>query len=91
MIDGLTSISLDNDTVIIRKPIEKYQNLSSIKVMQENINTTNNFPFYSFNPKCISILLNNAVEKDAFSDELEYGDILNQSIKKNLEMKKKKL
>ena len=56
MIDGLTSISLDNDTITIRKAIEKYQNLSSIsiKVIQEyNINATNNFSLDSFNPEYI--------------------------------------
>ena len=45
-IDGLTNISSYNDIVTIRKAIEKYQNHPSIKVIRENIDSTNNFSFY---------------------------------------------
>ena len=44
-IDGLTNTSSDNDAVTIRQTIEKYQNHPSIRVIQENIDTTNNFSF----------------------------------------------
>ena len=49
-IDGLTNISSDNDAVTIRKATEKYQNHPSIKVIRENIDTTNNFFFDLINP-----------------------------------------
>ena len=52
-IDGLTNISSDNDTVTTRKAIEKYQNHPRIKVIRENIDTTDNFSFDLINPKCI--------------------------------------
>ena len=42
-IDGLNNTSSDNDAVTIRQTIEKYQNHPSIKVIRENIDTTNNF------------------------------------------------
>ena len=41
-INGLTNISSDNNTVIIRKAIEKYKNHPNIKVIRENIDSTNN-------------------------------------------------
>ena len=44
-INGLTNISSDNDALTIRQAIEKYQNHPSIKVIQENIDTANNFSF----------------------------------------------
>ena len=44
-INGLTNISSDNDALNIRQAIEKYQNHPSIKVIQENIDTANNFSF----------------------------------------------
>ena len=56
-IDGLTNISSDNDAVTIEKAIEKYQNHPSIKVIRENIDTTNNFSFDSINPECISKII----------------------------------
>ena len=56
-IDGLTNISSDNDAVTIEKDIEKYQNHPSIKVIRENIDTTNNFSFDSINPECISKII----------------------------------
>ena len=52
-IDGLTNTSSDNDAVTIRQAIEKYQNHPSIKVIRENIDTTNNFSFDLINPECI--------------------------------------
>ena len=58
-IGGLTNISSDNDTVTIRKAIEKYQTHPSIKVIRENIDTTNNFSFDLINPECISKIINN--------------------------------
>ena len=57
-IDGLTNTS-DNDAVTIRQAIEKYQNHPSIKVIRENIDTTNNFSFELINPECISKIINN--------------------------------
>ena len=48
-INGLTNISSDNDALTIRQAIEKYQNHPSIKVIQENIDTANNFSFDLFN------------------------------------------
>ena len=58
-IDGLTNISSDKDTVFIRKAIKKYQNHRSIKVIWENIDTTNKFSFDLINPECISKIINN--------------------------------
>ena len=51
-IDGLNNTSSDNDAVTIRQTIEKYQNHPSIKVIRENIDTTNNFSFELINPQC---------------------------------------
>ena len=59
VIDGLTNTSSDNDAVTIRQAIEKYQNHPSIKVIRENIDTTNNFSFELINPECISKIINN--------------------------------
>ena len=58
-IDGPTNTSSDNETVTIRKAIEKYQNHPSIKVIRENIDTTKNFSFDLINPECISKIINN--------------------------------
>ena len=58
-IDGLTNTSSDNDAVTIRQAIEKYQNHPSIKVIRENIDTTNNFSFDLINPECIRNIINN--------------------------------
>ena len=58
-IDGLTNTSSDNDAVTIRQAIEKYQNHLSIKVIPENIDTTNNFSIDLINPECISKIINN--------------------------------
>ena len=58
-IDGLTNISSDNEIGTIRKAIEKYQNHPSIKVIRENIDTTNNFSFDLINPECIRKIINN--------------------------------
>ena len=43
--NSLTNFSSDNNTVTIRKAVEKYQNYASIKVIRENIDFTNNFSF----------------------------------------------
>ena len=43
--NSLTNFSSDNNTVTIRKAVEKYQNYPSIKVIRENIDFTNNFSF----------------------------------------------
>ena len=56
--DGLTNTS-DNDAVTIRQAIEKYQNHPSIKVIRENIDTTNNFSFELINSEWISKIINN--------------------------------
>ena len=58
-IDGLTNISSENDAVTKRKAMEKYQNHISIKVIGENIDTTNNFSFDLINPEWISKITNN--------------------------------
>ena len=64
-IDGLTNISSDNETVTIRKAIEKYQNHPSIKVIRENIDTTKNFSFDLINPECIGKIIDNLVTPKA--------------------------
>ena len=58
-IDALTNTSLDNGAVSLRQAIEKCQNHPSIKVIRENIDTTNNFSFDLINPECISKIINN--------------------------------
>ena len=63
-IDGLTNTSSDNDAVTIRQAIEKYQNHPSIKVIRENIDTTNNFSFDLINPECIKNINNLDTSKD---------------------------
>ena len=87
-IDGLTNISSYNDIVTIRKTIEKCQNHPSIKVIRENIDSTNNFSFYLINPECMSKIINNldtskdisssfnsAANKGVFPDKLKYADV----------------
>ena len=54
----LTNIYSSNDTVTLRKAIEKYQNHPSIKVIRENIDTNNNFSFDLIHPECISKIIN---------------------------------
>ena len=75
----LTNISSDNDTVTIRKAIEKYQNHPSIKVIRENIDTNNNFSFDLINPECISKIINNLDSSKA----TQQGDIPTKIIKDN--------
>ena len=58
-IDGLTNTSSDNVAVTIRQAIGKYQNHPSIRVIPENIGTTNNFSFDLINPECMSKIINN--------------------------------
>ena len=58
-INGLNNVFSDNDTVTIRKVIEKYQTHPSIKVIRENIDSTNNFSFDLINPECTSKVINN--------------------------------
>ena len=77
--DGLTNTSSDNDAVIIRQAIEKYQNYPSIKVIRENIDTTNNFPFELINLECISKIINNLDTSKA----TQQGDIPTKIIKDN--------
>ena len=43
----------------MRKAIGKYQIYTSIKVIWENIDTTNNFSFDLINHECISKIINN--------------------------------
>ena len=78
-IDGLTNISSDNDTVTIRIAIKKYQNYPSIKVIWENIDTTNNFSFDLINPECISKIINNLDSSKA----TQQVDIPTNTIKDN--------
>ena len=72
-IDGLTNISSDNETVTIRKAIEKY------KYIQEYIDTTKNFSFDLINPECISKIINNLDTSKA----TQQGDIPTKIIKDN--------
>ena len=78
-IAGLTNISSDNETVTIRKAIEKYQNYPSIKVIWENIDTTKNVSFDLINPECISKIINNLDTSKAS----QQGDIPTKIIKDN--------
>ena len=39
--------------------IAKYQNHPSIKVIRENIDTTDEFPIDFINPECVSKIINN--------------------------------
>ena len=78
-IDGLTNISSDNETVTIRKAIEKYQNYPSIKVIRENTDTTKNVSFDLINPECISKIINNLDTSKAS----QQGDIPTKIIKDN--------
>ena len=75
----LTNISSDNDAVAIRKAIEKYKNHPSIKVIRENIDTTNNFSFDLINSECISKIINNLDT----SKVTQQGDISTKIIKDN--------
>ena len=75
----LTNISSDNDAVAIRKAIEKYKNHPSIKVIRENIDTTNNFSFDLINFECISKIINNLDT----SKVTQQGDISTKILKDN--------
>ena len=81
-IDGLTNTSSDNDAVTIRQAIEKYQNHPSIKVIRENIDTTNNFSFDLINPECMSKIINNLDTSKA----TQQGDIPTKIIKDNKDL-----
>ena len=81
-IDSLNNISSDNDAVTIRQTIEKYQNHPSIKVIWENIDTTNNFSFELINPECISKIINNLDTSKA----TQQGDIPTTIIKDNKDL-----
>ena len=76
-IDGLTNISSDNETVTMRKAIEKYQNHPSIKLIRENIDTGKNFSFDLINPECISKIIN----KVDTSKDTQQGDIPTKIVK----------
>ena len=76
-IDDVANISSDHDAATTWKPIDKYQNHPSIKVILENVDTTNNFSFDLINPACISKIINNLdTSKDA-----NQGDIPAKIIK----------
>ena len=81
-IDGLTNTSSDNDAVTIRQAIGKYQNHPSIKVIRENIDTTNNFSFDLINPECMSKIINNLDTSKA----TQQGDIPTKIIKDNKDL-----
>ena len=81
-IDGLTNTSSDNDAVTIRQAIEKYQNHPSMKVIRENIDTTNNFSFELINPESISKIINNLDTSKA----TQQGDIPTKIIKDNKDL-----
>ena len=78
----MTNISSDNDAGTIRKAIEKYQNHPSIKVIRENIDTTNNFSFDLINPEWISKIINNLDTLKA----TQQGDIPTKIIKDNKDL-----
>ena len=82
VIDGLTNNSPENDTVTIREAIEKYQNYPSIKVIQENINSTNNFSFDLIDLECISKFINNLDTSKA----TQPGDVPTKIIKDNKDL-----
>ena len=63
----------------MRQAIEKYQNHRSIKVILENIDTTNNFSFDLINPEYISKIIN---DLDT-SKGSQQGDIPTKTIKDN--------
>ena len=76
-IDDVANISSDHDAATTWKPIDKYQNHPSIKVILKNVDTTNNFSFDLINPACISKIINNLdTSKDA-----NQGDIPAKIIK----------
>ena len=81
-VDGLTNTSSDNDAVTIKQAIEKYQNHPSIKVIRENIDTTNNFSFDLINPECMSKIINNLDTSKA----TQQGDIPTKIIKDNKDL-----
>ena len=81
-IDGLTNTSSDNDAVTIRQAIEKYQNHPSIKVIRENIDTTNNLSSELINPECVSKIINNL---DTSKAALQ-GDIPTKILKDNKDL-----
>ena len=58
-IDGITNTSSDNEAVTIRQAIEKYQSHPSIKVIRENIDTTNTFSFDLTSSESMSTIINN--------------------------------
>ena len=78
-IDDLTNTSSDNGAVTIRQAIEKYQNHPSMKVIRENIDTTNNFSFALINPECMTKIINNLDT----SKPTQQGDIPTKIIKDN--------
>ena len=57
--------------------IEKYQNHPSIKVIRENIDTTNEFAIDFINPECVSKIINNL----DISKTPQQGDIPTKIIK----------
>ena len=63
----------------MRQALEKYQNHRSIKVILENIDTTNNFSFDLINPEYISKIIN---DLDT-SKGSQQGDIPTKTIKDN--------
>ena len=81
-IDGLTNTSSDNDAVTIRQAIEKYQNHPSIKVIRENIDTTNNLSSELINPECVSKIINNLDTSKA----TQQGNIPTKIIKDNKDL-----
>ena len=66
----------------IRKSIEKYQNHPSMKVIRENIDTTNNFSFDLINPGGISKIINNLDT----SKSTQQGDVWTKIMKDNKDL-----
>ena len=81
-IDGLTNISSDNDAATIRKAIDKYQNHLSIRVIRENIDTTNNFSFDMINPESAALLTDLSKVFDCLKHDLIIAKLYAYSIKK---------
>ena len=57
--------------------IAKYQNHPSIKVIRENIDTTDEFPVDFINPECVSKIINNLDTSKA----TQQGNIPTKNIK----------
>ena len=78
-IDSLSNIYSGNDTLTIRRAIEKYQDHPSKKLIGENINSNNNFSFDLTNPEWLNKIINNL----EISKATQQGDIPSKIIEDN--------